>query len=120
MMSSPKGRKIRTTVVVTKAGEAILQKYRLNFGLKGPLSVGLLLFDRLTPEQREVMTRQVEEADRDPAELLTHFRDLALSIPAAALEALTPTAAEAIRRYRNVIASKPQQPQTKLSPRRTR
>lgn len=98
-------RKIRTTVVVTAAAEAVLQKYRNNFGLKGPLSVGLMLFDQLSPQEKIDKTAEVENADRDPKDLLALLRDLVAVVPESAIAALTPTEAEAIRRYQQTLAS---------------
>jgi hypothetical protein len=98
-------RKIRTTVVVTAAAEAVLQKYRNNLGLKGPLSVGLLLFDRLEPGEQLERIRRAEEADHDPGDLLALLRHLVAQVPEAALADLTPPEGEALRRYRHAVAA---------------
>lgn len=99
-------RKIRTTVVLTTAAEAVLQRYRNNFGLKGPLSVGLMLFDALTAQEKIDRTRRIEEADRDPREMLGLLRDVALDLPDDALAHLTPDEGAAIRLYREAVAAR--------------
>jgi len=103
MAKKKMSKKIRTTVVVTAAAEAILQKYRNNFGLKGPLSVGLMLFDSLTPQEQVDRTRQVEENDQDPEELLGLVRHTLSRIPEKAIDALTPSEAAVVRRYRQIV-----------------
>jgi len=59
------GKKIRTSVVLTAIAEEILQKYRNGFGLKGPLSVGLELFDGLPSDEQLRRVTAAETADKE-------------------------------------------------------
>ena len=72
------GKKIRTSVVLTAVAEEVLQKYRNNFGLKGPLSVGLELFDQLSAEDQLARIAKAEKIDKETRAADAAMRSFAL------------------------------------------
>lgn len=55
---------IRTTVVFTADAERILQGCRNSYGLKGPLSVGICLFDELPVAQKQQRITEAHVRDQ--------------------------------------------------------
>ena len=97
---------VRTSMVFTTAAQRILQKYRYSYGLKGPICVGMMMFDKLTRDEQLDRMFAAAQADDDPQAVLSLMRELARRMPERQMAKIVrPDEAEAFRFFRDAVVS---------------